>query len=480
MSKQRSEGNRKLLKQVVCPHCWTAFEPADALFIAEAPNLFGDKVLGDNEHTRFLPTEFDADGFAIDPEGYACHEYACPHCHLPLPQSEFEAPTLFMSIVGAPSSGKSYYLASSTFALRKILPRDFHVNFTDADSHMNQRVREFEDRLFFSGENYVRLEKTDKSTGDLYNVVTIKGQQITYPQPFVFTAQPSSFHPNVNRAETVARTICLYDNSGESYLADRESDAASNPVTRHLAQSACIFFLFDPLQDPRFVKHCRQFSNDPQLAENEKNRASLKRQEVVLSEMVRRVRMYLRLRNSERYKNPFIVVLPKLDVWKRLLPDFNENTLISKRDYKGRECNFLNMYHIKKLSADIRRLLLDYTPEFIAAAEAFAENVVYLPMSASGMSPSLVRWDSGEERYIPLDAGDPLLGKCEHSQGFRSDSLDPIWAEIPMIYALAHTTSGLIPITNDPDPRPKPTPQPTPAPKNNGGISLEKWNERNY
>lgn len=445
MTKQRSEGNRKLLKRATCPHCWTTFEPADALFIAEAPNLFGDRVLGDNEHTRFLPTEFDADGFAIDQEGYSCHEYACPHCHLPLPQSEFEAPTLFMSIVGAPSSGKSYYLASSTFTLRKILPRDFYVNFTDADSHMNQRVREFEDMLFFSGEKYVRLEKTEKSTGDLYNVVTIKGQQITYPQPFVFTAQPSNYHPNVDRAETVARTICLYDNSGESYLADRESDAASNPVTRHLAQSACIFFLFDPLQDPRFVKQCRKFSNDPQLSEDDSNRTALKRQEVVLNEMVRRVRMYLRLKNTERYKNPFIVVLPKLDVWKPLLSIGNIE-LITKRDYKGRKCNFLNMPNVKKLSEDIRRLLLEYTPEFVAATEAFAENVVYLPMSASGMSPSLVSWDSAKGRYMPVDS--VFASSGPQSSGFQSDRLNPIWSEIPMLYALAHTTSGLIPLDN--------------------------------
>lgn len=433
MAKQRSQGCRRLLDSVVCPHCWTTFKPEETLCIAEAPDLLGDRNLTENDHVRFLPTEFDADGFAIDPQGYTCHEYACPHCHLRLPQSALEAPTLFMSIVGAPSTGKSYYLSSSTHKLRAVLPSKFLINFTDADSEMNQRLREFEGMQFDSGSKFVRLEKTDASAGDLYNQVKIGDQLITYPQPFVFTAQPAINHPNACKTESLARTVCLYDNSGESYLSARGVDVAQTPVTRHLAQSSCIFFLFDPTQDPRFRAECAKFSRDPQILDEDPNgpeelRRSKQRQEAVLSEMVRRVRSYLRLRNGERYKNPFIVIVAKMDVWRPLLP-LDALNLISKRTYKDRAYNFLNMDRVDPLSASVRNMLSDKTPEFVAAAEAFASNVVYLPVSATGKSPTL---DSKTRKTV-----------------FRSNEIDPIWSEIPMLYALTRTAPGLIPVLRE-------------------------------
>ena len=61
------------------------------------------------------------------------------------------------------------------------------------------------------------------------------------------------------------RALGLYDNAGEHFLPGR--DTLGSPVTRHLARSRVLFFLFDPTQDPRFRKACSGKMHDPQMAE---------------------------------------------------------------------------------------------------------------------------------------------------------------------------------------------------------------------
>ena len=76
----------------------------------------------------------------------------------------------------------------------------------------------------------------------------------TYPRPFLFTMQPQDGHPGGDPAR-LARMLCLYDNAGEHFQPGQ--DTATSPVTRHLARSRAILFLFDPTQDPRFRAVCR-------------------------------------------------------------------------------------------------------------------------------------------------------------------------------------------------------------------------------
>ena len=50
-----------------------------------------------------------------------------------VPRALLEMKPVFLSILGAPASGKSYFLASMTWRLRQLLPRQFALNFGDAD-----------------------------------------------------------------------------------------------------------------------------------------------------------------------------------------------------------------------------------------------------------------------------------------------------------------------------------------------------------
>lgn len=419
---------RKLIKEVVCPNCWTKFPPENTLWISEEPTLVGDFKLSESDPIRFLPHEFNENGAALDAKGYPCKDIACPYCHQRIPTAALDSPAIFMSIVGAPSSGKSYYLASSTYALRRTLSRSFNLNYTDADPIMNLRLQNYESQQFIgSSTNIVQIEKTEEQ-GDLYNTSFIAGQQFIFPQPFTFLAAPGVNHPNFERATDVARMVCLYDNAGESYLPTASADTTTNPVTRHLAHSGCIFFLFDPIQDPRFRLECQRVSNDPQLgAEGAAyfRTSSTLRQETIFGEMVKRVRAYRHMSTSERYENPVVVIVSKVDVWRGVAPRMNlDDAPIKPLKYRDFNIMSLRTDYIQEASDAVRRMLQKYTPEFVMAVESFAKDVVYIPVSATGTSPEI----------------DPVT----RASGFRAANMKPIWIEVPMLYALSRMTKGLV------------------------------------
>src|SRR5215203_4780290 len=97
----------KLLSQVTCPHCWEHFLPEQVLWVSEHVELLGDAMLGADHQRRFLPSRFTVEGNALDPAGVACTSLACPRCHLSIPRVILEVDPLFVSVLGAPSSGKS-------------------------------------------------------------------------------------------------------------------------------------------------------------------------------------------------------------------------------------------------------------------------------------------------------------------------------------------------------------------------------------
>lgn len=416
---------RRLLKEIVCPHCWATFPPENVLWISEDLSLVGDERLGETERSRFLPTEYNEYGEPLDAKETPCRDMACPRCHLKIPASSLDSPSVFMSIVGAPGCGKSYYLASSTWSLRRVLPVKFKVNFTDADPAMNHRLQEYESLQFLNeGSGLVRIEKTEEQ-GDLYDAIRMGDQTIVLPQPFVFLATRADAEPSATaESESYSSLVCLYDNAGESYLPS--NDLASNPVTRHLSKSKCVFFLFDPTQDPRFRRALINVLGEASTIDESAaaNRTPL-RQETIFAETARRIRALRHMSTNERFEDLLVVIVSKADVWMKLSPSIVK--ILSKEPYSrasGSERYGLRSDKIEAASAETRAMLQTLTPEFISDVEKFARNVLYIPVSATGVAPS---FDSRT-----------------NSSGFRVEDMRPIWATAPMLYALNRLTRNLI------------------------------------
>ncbi len=420
----RLDGGIPIQARVICPHCWHTFPPDQALWISEHPDLVGDPRLGEDSAKRFLPTRFDLNGAAIDARGFACHGLACPKCHLSVPRSFFEMPPVFLSILGAPACGKSYFLAAMTWRLRKIMPKYFMLSFSDADPGMNHRLHEYESLQYLNPnqDELVAIEKTELQ-GDLYDTVLFGGQRISYPRPFVFSVVPIEGHPNYGNNATTARTLCVYDNAGESFLPG--ADTAANPVTRHLALSRVLMFLFDPTQDIRFRKLCSGKTHDPQMLERTERfaREQPVLQETILAEAAQRVRLFAGLGQNQKHQRPLIVVVTKFDAWRKLLKpqDFLNTWAV------GSQGSITVMQHelIENWSRILRSLLWDVSPEIVSTAESFASQVLYLPVSATGRNP---------ER-------DPKTGAL----GFRPKDVKPVFAEVPLLYSMSRWMHGLVP-----------------------------------
>ena len=413
--------------QLTCPHCWQVFATDRILWVSESPDLLGDSRLGEAAQKRFLPVKFNATAQAIDADGFACHRLACPNCHLEIPRPFLEMPPFFVSIVGAPAAGKSYFLTSMAWQLRKIMPKYFHFSFTDADPEMNLRLQQYESQQFLPGEldKIVTIEKTEVY-GDNYNTVLLKGQQVAFPQPFAFTLVPAKSHPRQGQSAKISRLLCLYDNAGESYLPGE--DSAVRPVTRHLGLSDAIFFLFDPTQDARFRSACQGRASDPQMiggagSISDRIRRSPVRQESILAEMAKRVRSHRGFGIHEQQQPPLIIVMTKADAWSFLLE--RPFPVSVYRKVSDSELYAMKFSKIEETSVTVRNMMQRLIPEIVSAADQLSDDVTYIPVSATGCPPSV----------------DPASGVL----GFRPRDIKPIQIEAPLLCALAKLTRSIVP-----------------------------------
>lgn len=414
-SARGGKSGAQLLARVTCPHCWHRFPPYETLWVAGHPDLNDDPKVAEGQR-RFLPSRFDVKGRAIDSKGVACTDLACPECHLTVPRDLLELPPVFVSILGAPSSGKSYFLATAIWQLRRTLSARFRVSFEDADPGANRILHEYEETLFHSNkpDQLVALPKTELD-GDLYQAVHMQDRVVLYPRPFVFRLRLMPGHPRIDAEAKLARTLCLYDNAGEHFLPD--TDSSSRPGTRHLAVSKALLFLFDPTQHPSIREACRDSSEDPQMLG-----AVNFRQDRILTEAARRVRAELALGQRDRDTRPLIVAVTKFDAWMSLVGNHRLSMEWVVRQTAGDMCG-LHVDQMRAISDQVRGVLNEYVPEIVGAAEAFSENVIYVPVSALG--------------HPPEEAGDAL--------GIRPADIDPIWIELPLLYALHRVIPGLIP-----------------------------------
>lgn len=416
MTSNTNEVRLGLRGRVICPHCWEEFSPEDILWVSEHPSLRNDVRLGQDEARRFLPDRFDLDGNAIDPGGSTCKRLACPNCHLLVPRANLELQPLFVSIVGSPACGKSYFLASMTWRLRKVLPQVFGLSFADADPMANALLNEYEEQQFHNSDQdaLIKLAKTQEQ-GDLYDEIRIDQQIVRLPRPFFFAIRPSTEHPNREQQVRASRVMCLYDNAGESFQPGK--DTTGNQVTGHLTRSDSLLFLYDPTQDTRFREACRGVSQDPQVNES----PVTTRQETILHEMTDRIRRHTRLPQHKKHSAQLIVVVTKCDAWKPLL---KTDLLHPWRKTLNASIHGLDLGYIKKVSNLVRDLLWKYSPELCSAAESFADDVLYVPTSATGHAPE------------KLPNG--------HGYGIRPRKIRPIWAEVPMLAVLCRGCRGMV------------------------------------
>lgn len=222
------------------------------------------------------------------------------------------------------------------------------------------------------------IRKTELQ-GELYDTVAYGQQTVSYPRPFLFTMQPREDHPG-GEGITPARKLCLYDNEGEHFQPGQ--DTKSSPVTRHLAQSRAVLFLFDPTRDPRFRTGCR----GKESGGSAQSAARLSRQETILNEAAARIRRHAGLSHGSKYERAMIVILAKFDEWSHQLDLDEGEPWKTQGNLTG-----VDIERIEQTSVRLRQVLMQYCPETVAAAEAFAKNITYIAAARWASKLSSIR-----------------------------------------------------------------------------------------
>lgn len=393
-----------------CPHCWKSFSKENVCYISTHPDLLGDNIAGEFEQKRFVPTIYHSNGLPLDAKGMPCTDMACPHCHLRIPASIVDLSSLYISIAGAPASGKSYFLTSLIHNLRKNLPEN-NFSFYDVDPIINSVLNKYEDTLFMAVDNekVVSLPKTQQIGSDFSNQIFKNNISFELPKPFIFRLQ--STNPAQKKSH-YNRNIVFYDNAGEHFQPG--ADSIANPATIHLAHSDGIIFLFDPIGDANMRKGCDKC--DPQL-ENTK----VSDQTTLFAEMVNRIRRHGNLNSDDTSDIPLIIAVGKYDTWKHKLPKNVQDLKIFAENPEDFTLE-LDMNTVKDISFALRELMQETAPALVAQSEAFFNKVFFVPVSSFGCPAC-----KGEDGSI----------------GIIPAKLNPILVDLPVNLLLAE--KGLMP-----------------------------------
>ena len=345
----------------LCPVCWTRFDAGDALSIAVHEDLRGDPILGSDVRLRFQPTRFNDQGLALDPMGLACTDIACPHCRRQLPPGYLDRPHRIISLIGAPSAGKSYYLAVLTRTLQDRLPEDFNLAFKDGDPSGNMLLNQMRNTLFSAA------TPEDALLG-----------KTALPRPFIYSIS----RPGQQRNET---SVILYDNAGEHF--EPGIDIHDSPGAMHVATSSGLIFLFDPTANARF-KAKLVGVDDPQFT----LKGRIDQQDSILAEMETRMKRVLGLAQDERIKTPLAFVVGKSDTWEKLLSSPLEPIIKS---------GALDLAAVGRNSARVREVLVALCPGLVASAESLAEQISYFAATSFGHTPVMIQAGLNKGRIAP-------------------------------------------------------------------------------
>lgn len=402
---QQNEEINSEYGEFTCPICWFKFDRGDVMNIAVHGSLRGDEMLGEDQMQRFYATRFNDRGQALDAMGLAAPDLACPHCRRKLPPGFLDHPHHIFSVVGAPSSGKSYYLSVLVKILQNTLFQNFQVTFRDADPSENVILTHMKTQLFSAGTpDEAFLAKTDLE-GALYETLPRQGRKVRLPKPFIFRLS----HPV---AADSGFSVVFYDNAGEHF--EPTSNSADSPGAQHIAVASGIFFLFDPLHNTEF-RHKLRGVQDPQLTSHR-----LDQQDVILAETEARIKGLLGLESNQRVNTPLAIMVGKHDTWAHLLG--TEPLLPAVNDHG------ISISNLRANSSRVRQLLMETCPAIVANAEAISSNVCYFGISPLGCSPVEFTDREGHLRIGP----DPR-------------QIDPRQVDHPTLWVLSQVAPDLFP-----------------------------------
>jgi len=182
-------------------------------------------------------------------------------------------------------------------------------------------------------------------------------------------------------------------------------------ATRHLGVSSAIVLVIDPTQDPRVYG---PLGGRDHVAALGGSSSAPGRADLVLVELVNRVRRQRGLSASEPLPLRVVVALSKHDLWSPLAPEIEDVLRSASTAHPMRAPDGATLSHMHRGGV---AFLERHLPEVLGAVRSVEPGFKVVPFSGLGRAPQLDA-SSGAMSIVPA-------------------SVRPIWAAVPFIVALS-------------------------------------------
>lgn len=371
--------------KILCPFCFNYVNTKNLLCICTNSIHPETATLGGHVIQNAKP---DRHGYcSCDQCPHTTSVKACPNCKELLPPTITESPTRIISIVGAASSGKSYYVGS---ILRKIMDEGLfsELSFPNISSIST---------IWVKGKSQSEYTKRFKGYMDRFKILepTKKYTDIVKDNP------PLLIEMSLEKKHLERNTFSFFDAAGESF---HDSGVLAS-ITPYISHSEAVIVILDPRQIPSVNSAIA--AAIPGLP-----KVSDVKYDEILNNVSEIIRDDIRLSKKKKIQIPLCIAFSKWDLVMEtpgLIPDglICGQTSQSTKGYDEQK--------IEAISGEIRSLLMQQWGEssLVSLAEQNFETVKYFSFSAWGNSNA---GKVGAPAIASFRVEDPLLWILRHNK----------------------------------------------------------------
>lgn len=365
---------------IVCPFCFSRFEPEEAVFRAahhreddEDYALQEDQELN-KYREKFGLAPYDELEAVLDPDtipdenktysqnvlvaitdryGVPTRRRLCPYCHNDLPIPSGKVPSNIISIVGASQVGKSVYMTSLIHTLQNVTAANFDAACMPMNAEISRKFRvQYEEPIFERGS---MLEATQKET-----------QQ----EPFIFQF--------VFKDENLAPiTLVFFDVAGEGMVDRQYLDL----YAAHIKNSSGILFMVDPLQ-------IRSIRDKIMLRVGEDQGEFPARYDEPREVVISLFENFIGHQEKSKTDIPTAIVLTKSDMLNHLKEEDGEYIQTNSNVFRNYvHKGSLNKTEFENMNGEIGRFIGKVDRPFKDAVDVYFTDTAYFAVSALGSNP---------------------------------------------------------------------------------------------
>ncbi|WP_055106678.1 hypothetical protein [Paenibacillus ihumii] len=371
---------RPLFYDIVCPYCFSKFEPGQVVFRAthyreddEDYALCEDEVLNRYRERFGLDTVYDMEAVLhpqdVPPEhliysdhvliglkdryGEVTRTRLCPHCHNELPITAGKVPSNIISIVGASQVGKSVYMTSLIHTLQNMTANHFDAACMPLNAEISRKFRTmYEEPLFERGDLLASTQK----------------EKMQEPFIFQFVFKDESKPP---------LTLVFFDVAGEG-MVDQDYLGLQG---QHIKNSSGMLFMVDPLQ-------IRSIREKIRINVGDKPGEWVSQYDEPRDVVLTMFGDFIAYEEQGKTDIPTAVVLTKSDMLHSLKDEEGEYIKSNSNIFNNAvHRKYFNLTEFENIDGEIRRFIEKVDRPFKDTMDVYFKDTGYFAVSALGSNP---------------------------------------------------------------------------------------------